>query len=79
MKQMLTGALLAFVCVCGCTSYYRVTDPSTDKTYYTKDVKNAGGGAVKIIDESNGNTVTLQNSEVKKIEKQEFQQGIYSR
>jgi len=54
-----------------------VTDPGTEKTYYTKEVKKLGGGAVRIIDERNGNTVTLQNSEVKKIKKQEFEQGRY--
>lgn len=79
MKHVLVTALLGLMCIGGCASYYRVTDPSTDKTYYTKDVKNLGGGAVKLTDERNGNIVTLQNSEIKKIEKQEFQQGIYSR
>jgi len=77
MKIASVIIVLAMLSLCGCASYYRVTDPGTEKTYYTKEVKKLGGGAVRIIDERNGNTVTLQNSEVKKIKKQEFEQGRY--
>ncbi|MHC5083443.1 MAG: hypothetical protein ACYTET_05835 [Planctomycetota bacterium] len=76
-KQLLIAVLLCALFVCGCTKYYRVTDPSTNKDYYTKDVKTVSGGAVKITDERTGNTVTLQNSEVEKIEKQDYEQGIF--
>lgn len=77
MKQVLSIIILGMLFVCGCESYYHVTDPSTDKDYYTKEVKKLGSGAVKIINERNGSTVTLQNSEIKKIKKQEFEQGVY--
>jgi len=77
MKQALTMIVLSMLFVCGCASYYRVTDPSTDKAYYTKELKKLGGGAVKIIDERSGNTVTLQNSEIQKIKKQEYKMGLY--
>lgn len=54
--------------IAGCISYYRITDPSSGKTYYATKVGEAGGaGAVKIKDEKTGSPVTLQSSEVKEI------------
>ena len=65
----LSLSLLLMACGGG---FYKVTDPSTDKVYYTKDVKHEKGGAVKLIDSSTGSSVTLQNSEVTKINKEEY-------
>ncbi len=76
MKNMLLTAALAITIVFGVTAcgggYYKVVDPATDKTYYTKDVKEEKGGAIKIKDANTGSTVTLQNSEVTEINKEEF-------
>ena len=38
--QMITGLLICVVSlmVAGCSSYYRVTDPGSGKTYYTTDI-----------------------------------------
>ena len=61
----------------GCTSYYRVTDPASGKSYFTTEVNEAGrGGAVKIKDEKTGSTVTLQSSEIKEISEDEFRAGL---
>jgi hypothetical protein len=57
----------------GCTSYYRVTDPSTGKIYYTTEVRNERGGAVSLKDAGTGDKVTLQNSQVTKVNKEEFE------
>jgi hypothetical protein len=63
--------------VVGCSSHYRVTDPSSGKTYYTTKNDNAGrAGAVKIKDEKTGSTVTLQSSEVKEISAEEYEAGL---
>jgi hypothetical protein len=70
--------ILVFVFLAGC-EYYRVTDPSTGKIYYTKEVKKRGSGAVELKDEKTGNEVTLQNSEIQKIEKEAFNQGVYAK
>lgn len=70
--------LLCVLCLCGCSPYYRITDPSTDNVYYTRDIKNLGGGAVKLEDERSGKTVTLQNSEVEKIPEEAYNQGVYA-
>ena len=75
--SVLVALLLA--ALSGCASYYRVTDPSTSKVYYAKEIKKLSGGAVRIKDEKAGDEVTLQNSEIKKIEKEEFNQGVYSK
>jgi hypothetical protein len=61
----------------GCSSYYRVTDPSSGKEYYTTKVHDAGrAGAIKIKDDKTGSTVTLQSSEVKQISADEYKAGI---
>lgn len=78
-KYFSTGLmLLALVSmVAGCTNYYRVSDPASGKTYYTTEVKNAGGsGAVKIKDGKTGSMVTLQSSEVKEITSEEYEAAM---
>ena len=80
MKAYLIRGLMVFgliITLAGCSSYYRVTDPSSGKTYYTKEVSEAGrAGAVKIKDEKTGSTVTLQSSEVKEISADEYEAGL---
>ena len=49
-----------------------VTDPSTGKVYYTQDVNNRGNGALSFKDAGTGDQVTLQNSQVAKVSKDEF-------
>jgi hypothetical protein len=65
-----TAMLLA-----GCGSYYQVRDPASSKDYYTTDVDKAGS-AVKFKDAKTGSAVTLQNSEVKEISKDDFTKGV---
>ena len=42
-------------------------------------VKKLSGGAIRINDEKTGNEVTLQNSEVEKIKKEQFKTGVYAK
>jgi PBP1b-binding outer membrane lipoprotein LpoB len=65
--------VLAFL-TAGCSSYYyRVTDPATGKSYYTDKVEDAGkAGAVKFKDAKTGSKITLQSSDVKEINEEEF-------
>ncbi|HLO40551.1 MAG TPA: hypothetical protein VK176_05965 [Phycisphaerales bacterium] len=59
-----------------CTSYYKVTDPASEKSYYTKKkVDSRDNGAITFKDEKSGANVTLQSSEVHKITKEEFEQA----
>ncbi len=81
MKRSLSYIwLVASLCVCfliaGCGAYYKVTDHQSGKVYFTQDVDRATGGAVKLKDDRSGSTVTLQNSEVKEISKDEYKAGL---
>jgi hypothetical protein len=85
MKNCISRGILLVVSVgimllfSGCTNYYMVTDPHSGNVYYTTEIEEpkGGGGAVKLRDERTGNTVTIQNSEVKEISKDEFNVGVY--
>jgi len=79
MKRI--GKLLVLGAICaaaGCTSYYRVHDPSTGKDYYTNDVKQERSGAATLKDARTGKQVTVQNSETEQISEEEFNTGRYS-
>ena len=68
----LAGTVLGLVV--GCTSYYRVTDPTTEKVYYTSELKQESG-ATTIKDGRTGDMVTLQNVQVRKISKEDYDVG----
>lgn len=76
MKTYLIRGLLVcglVVIVGGCSHYYRVTDPGSGKMYYTKNIHEDRGGAVKIKDDKTRSTVTLQSSEVREISADEYE------
>jgi hypothetical protein len=72
--KRLLGAMALMMILGGCGSYYQVRDASSSKEYYTTDIDNAGS-AIKFKDVKTGSLVTLQNSEVKEISKDEFAKG----
>jgi hypothetical protein len=73
LPKAVLAATVSTMLLAGCSSYYHVRDPASGKNYYTGDVDRAGAaGAVKFKDAKSGATVTLQNSEVKEISKDEF-------
>jgi uncharacterized protein YceK len=75
--EWLVASLCVGVLVAGCSSYYKVTEPQSGKTYYTKKVDNlAGSGAVKVKDDRTGSVVTLQSSEVKEISEKDYKAGL---
>ena len=75
MRRALCGVLVLLV-LAGCGGYLQVIDPASKNTYYTEEVKEMKGGAVKFIDAKTGSQVTLQNSEVKEVSKDEFKAAI---
>jgi hypothetical protein len=76
MRQLCCVALMgAALFVCGCTSYYRVTDPTTGRQYYTTELKQRSSGSLTLKDARTGNIVSLQNSEVEQIRKEQFESG----
>ncbi len=78
MKKVLTVliVLAVIVTVMGCTKRFMVTDPATDKVFYTNDLERNQSGAIVFTDGNTGNQVTLQNSELKKIKKKEYKENI---
>ena len=73
--KLLVAATGTAMLLAGCGSYYQVRDPASSKNYYTEDVDKTGS-AVKFKDAKTGSAVTLQNSEVKEISKDEFTKGV---
>jgi hypothetical protein len=61
----------AVLLVGGCASYYKVTDPGSGKVYYTENV-NRVGSATRFKDAGTGAEVTIQNSEIIQVNKDEF-------
>lgn len=78
MRRMLLFALLALA---GCGGHhYRVTDTSSGRVYYTRDVDTKRRtGAVDFKDAKTGAKVTLQSSQVEKISKAQYRQGLASK
>jgi hypothetical protein len=75
-RTLVAVVLFACTLVYGCsTHYYQVNDPVTGKTYYTDDLKKIEGDGVELKDARTGGTVTIQNSEVREINKYEFDTG----
>ena len=58
----------------GCTSYYQVKDVDTGATYYTKSLNYRSGGAVRFRDSRTDAEVVLQESEVKKISRERYEE-----
>ena len=76
MKKLF-GLVLGLLLLSGCGGYWMVTDPTTKNVYYSEDVQQSKStGAVKFIDSKTGNSVCLQNSEVKEITKDEFKAAV---
>lgn len=69
---------LLVIIISGCSSYYRVVDPTTDKAYYTTEINELRGGAVRLKDDKTQRTVTVTNSEIEKISEKEYNQGLAS-
>jgi hypothetical protein len=60
----------------GCTSYYRITDQPTRRTYYTTDFDRTDSGGVKFYDNKSRSWVTLQSSEIIEVSKEAYDAGI---
>ena len=71
------GATAFTVLLAGCGSggYFMVREPGSTTPYYTTNIS-TDGSALKFKDAKTGSAVTLQSSEVKKISKDEFTQGM---
>jgi hypothetical protein len=67
--------LLTLVLVtAGCTTYYRVTDPSSGKVFYTDEITRSSQN-IRFKDAKSGSDVMLTTSEVKEVTAEEFQKN----
>jgi hypothetical protein len=57
--------------IAGCGTYYKITEPGSGRVYYTDDIERKNG-SIEFKDAKTGSTVTLQNSEVLKISKEDY-------
>jgi hypothetical protein len=70
------AGLLTVLFAAGCTTYYRITDQSTRRVYYTTDIDRTDSGAVQFYDAKSRANVTLQSSEVLEISRDAFDAGV---
>ena len=71
MKRLLLLAVLALPLI-SCASYFEIHDPGSDRTYYSKGYTSRKSGMITFKDANTGIKITIANSEVKKISKDEF-------
>jgi hypothetical protein len=69
--------VLSGVLATACATYYKVTDPQSGRVYFTQDVDRERGGAATFTDSASDSKVTIQNSEVKEITKDEYNVGRF--
>lgn len=84
MKPLMTGQrflvwatmVLAMPLLAACGgNYYQVTDVSSGKAYYTRDVDHENGH-VRFTDKANGDEVNLDAYEVREITKQQYRNAV---
>ena len=72
-------AIAAFLVGCAAFSdYYKVTDPTSGRVYYTGEIerqKDKGSSAIRFKDANTGAEVTLSSSEVLEVSSDEFKKG----
>ena len=73
LKSLAIAPLLAVAA--GCASYYKVTDTTNGKEYYTQEVSRQGS-AVQFTDAKTRATTTLQNSQVLEINEDAYRAGV---
>ena len=61
--------------VSGCTSYYQVTDPGTNRVYYTEKLDRRDSGTVRFKDARSGEEITLPASAIKEIPREQYETG----
>jgi len=69
--------VLSGVLATACATYFKVTDPQSGRVYFTQDVSRERGGAATFTDAASNSKVTIQNSEVKEITKDEYNVGRF--
>ncbi|MCG6875567.1 MAG: YgdI/YgdR family lipoprotein [Betaproteobacteria bacterium] len=70
------AAIATVVFIAGCASYYKVTDPSSGRTFYTEKVdRPKDQTTIMFKDAKTGAEVTLPSSEVLEISSDEYKKA----
>jgi hypothetical protein len=78
MKRTILASVAGMILLGGCTSYYKVTDPTTGRVFYTSELQHKDSGAAQLKDARTGSKVSLQNSMVETITKEQFETGKHT-
>ena len=62
--------------ISGCGTYYKITDPTSKRVYYSKEYEKTKTGSVAFKDAKSGAIVTIQNSEIKEISRDTFHEEV---
>jgi len=74
---MFTGlAALVLALLSGCTTYYKITDPASNKVFYTTDIDKERSGAITFTDQKSKQKVTLQSSGISEISSDEYDKAV---
>jgi hypothetical protein len=73
-RLMLIAVALLAVVASGCTTYYRVKDTTSGRTYYTEEIKRRNG-TVTFRDTKSGAEITLPSSEISEIQEEEYKKN----
>ena len=78
MKKFVTTGIAALMLavLSACTTYYKVTDPSSGKVFYTTNIDKNISGAIVFKDEKSKSEVTLQSSEIAEIGSDEYDKAV---
>ncbi|MGP1346362.1 MAG: hypothetical protein ACTS3F_06810 [Phycisphaerales bacterium] len=79
MKRLITACLigLAATSLTACAGHhYQIKDPTSGASYYTTSYDRMRTGGIEFEDARSGSTVTLQNSEISKITKSDFEARV---
>ena len=76
MRSKCGWMALTALLLCGCTNYYMVKDIQTGKVFYSNAILQEKGQAVVFKEIGSGAQVTLQNSKVTQISKDQYQAAI---
>ncbi|MEM6458812.1 MAG: hypothetical protein AAF710_05405 [Planctomycetota bacterium] len=76
MKHLTLLTLLSAGLLTGGCTYYQVTDPDTQNTYYTQKIKESKSGSIAFTDEVTGKRVTLSEHEVMKLKDRTYREEV---
>ena len=73
VTTLVTLAMLALIAG-GCTTYYRIKDTTSGRTYYTEEFRRRNGTLI-FTDTKSGAEVTLPSSEIAVVSKDEYKKS----